>query len=152
MANLPPARHDRIERLLRATFSAEAAATLVIDTTAGIAQGLAIAKDGAGGNVMARVKSELGARRDEMVKSLQQQITADAAAIYAPLSDSDLDRYIAFAESDVGRRYSAASLTALDQALTDAAVELGRQLGQKTTSPRVPAGTVATGITEIVGG
>jgi hypothetical protein len=34
-------------------------------------------------------------------------------------------------------------LTALDQALTDAAVELGRQLGQKTTSPRVPAWTVA---------
>ena len=48
--------------------------------------------------------------------------------MYQPLSDDELDQYVTFSESPAGQKYAAASLDAIDKALTEAAVRLGQEL------------------------
>jgi hypothetical protein len=64
-----------------------------------------------------------------MVEAVEASSVEEFAFIYRSVSDADVDRYIAFSETPAGRRYTAASLRALDKILTRASLDLGTQLG-----------------------
>jgi hypothetical protein len=136
LAALSAARRKRVEHLANATLSAESAADLTINTMMGILHGLAAGAPGATRDTIDDLKAKLGPQRDRFVEVFRPRIVAEFAAMYQPLSDHELDEYIAFCDSPLGRRYVAASLAALDQALTDAAARLGRQLGSQTATLR----------------
>ena len=128
LTSLSAARRERMERLAKLTLSSEAAADLIINTMMGIAHGLALSATGAAADSIEDLKGKLQSQRDRFVEALGPRIIAEFAAMYQPLSDQELDQYVAFCESPPGQKYAVASLDAIDKALTEAAVRLGRQL------------------------
>jgi hypothetical protein len=138
LASLPAPRKQRIEHLAKLTLSAEAAADLIINTMMGVAHGLALSAPGAAADNIEDLKAKLQSQRDRFVEMLGPRIVADFAAMYQPLSDQELDQYIAFCESPAGQKYAVAALGAIDKALTEAAVRLGRQLAGSSAGLRKP--------------
>ena len=138
LASLSATRRERIERLAKLTLSAEAAADLIINTMMGVAHGLALSAPGAAADNIEDLKAKLQSQRNRFVEMLGPRIVADFAAMYQPLSDQELDQYVAFCESPAGQKYAAAGLDAIDKALTEAAVRLGRQLAGSSAKVRKP--------------
>ena len=64
-------------------------------------------------------------RRDELLRSVATTTLPHMFYIYRSLSDADLQRYIAYAGSPVGKRYHAASKAALDDAIVRASHNAG---------------------------
>lgn len=150
LADLPPQRRQQVERLVKLTFSAEVAADLVIDTTVGVARGIALSANVPVPDSIETLKSKLQSQRAQLVDMLGPRLAADYAIVYLPLSDKELEQYIEFCESPAGQRYAAAGVDAIDKALTEAAVRLGHRLvdtnaglAQPPREPRLPNGTIA---------
>ena len=57
--------------------------------------------------------------------------------MYRQLSDEELGRYVAFCVSPGGHRFETASVQAIDKAMTDASMRLGRRMAGEiaTRSP-----------------
>ena len=68
-------------------------------------------------------------RRPELLRNVTQQTLPHMLYIYRSLSDADLQRYIAYAASPVGKRYHAASKAALDDAIVRASHNAGVVFG-----------------------
>ena len=128
LASLPASRRERLERLTKATFSADAAAAIIVDTMIGVARGLALSRPGAATDKGEDLKSKFQSQRAQFAEMLEPRIVADFASIYQSLSDQELDQYVAFCESPTGHRFAQASLDALDKALSEAASRLGQWL------------------------
>jgi len=127
-AALPPERHALYAQLSRVLHAGDVGATIVINVAYGLARGIRIAVPELSMQDPEQVRDALEARRPQLVELLEAQTIASNAVTYATLSDAELKRYIAFAETPAGRRYHAATWTALDAALSDAAVDAGRLL------------------------
>ena len=128
LASLPASRREKLERLAKATFSADAAAAIIVDTMIGVSRGLASGRRGVPAERVEDLKSKFQSQRDHLVEVLEPRIVADFASIYQPLSDQELDQYVSFCESAGGHKFALASLDALDKALTEAATRLGQRL------------------------
>jgi hypothetical protein len=128
LASLPAIRREKLEQLAKATFSADAAAAIIVDTMLGVSRGLALARTGAPAGRVEDLKSKFQSQKDQFVEVLEPRIVADFASIYQPLSDQELDQYVAFCESSTGHKFALASLDALDKALTEADTRLGQRL------------------------
>ncbi len=131
LAALPATRVERLTRFAKAAGSGEYAFRVQAGMAFAIGRGIAAAT-GRGTVEIETARRELDSQRAELVQLLERQSIAEMAVIYGPLSDQDLDAYIAFAESPAGRRYHAASAKAVEAALAEAAESLGRFLGSKT--------------------
>jgi hypothetical protein len=131
---LPPERRALYTRLARATYTGEVGATIALNVAYGLARGMAGARSGSFGGDTNQLRAVLEASRPKLVAMIETQAIGSSAVTYATLSDEDIEQYIAFAESPVGRRYHAATSIALDKAMTESAVEAGRLLasGQST--------------------
>jgi hypothetical protein len=107
----------------------------------GMARGIALSPPGATTESVDDLKSKFESEGAKYVEALRPQVLADFAAMYQPLSDQELDRYVVFCESPSGQRYAQAGLDAIDKALSEAAVRLGQQLTKKpaSLSPQVLA-------------
>lgn len=145
LAGLPPERADRLARFARATSVGEYAFRVQLGMAVAIGRGIAAAK-GAGTGEVEAVRRGLEAQKAQILPQLERQAVADMAVVYGPVSDRDLDAYIAFAESPAGRRYHAVSTRAIEAALTQGAEALGRALGSKTAviraGPALHAGSL----------
>jgi hypothetical protein len=120
-----------VERLVKVTVSAEEGAAIVIDSMVGMARGVALSAPGATDDSVADLKARFESQRVQYTEALRPRIVADFAAMYQPLSDQELDQYVAFCESRAVHKYAMASLEAIDKALTEAAIRLGQQLLKK---------------------
>jgi len=61
---------------------------------------------------------------------LEQQILLSFLYAYRSLTDAELDRYIAFAESAAGKKYQMVTIEAVSGAMADAGRKLGSLLGE----------------------
>ena len=84
MANLSAARRERVERLARATLSAEGAATIIIDSMVGITSGLALTGADATADSVDALKSKFESQKARYIAALGPQIVADYAACINP--------------------------------------------------------------------
>lgn len=125
---LSPERRALYDRLSQAIHAGDVGATILINVNAGIVRGLSAAIPDYRGSSAEDVRAQMEARRPQFAAVMEQQQVAFFTMSYASLSDEELERYIAFAESPVGGRYQAATVTALDKALTEAATEAGNLL------------------------
>lgn len=131
LAALPAERVKLLEHLARATAAGEYAYRVQVGMAAAIGRGIASAT-GRRSDSIDETRREMQSRKVEIVALLERQTVAEFAVIYGPLSDRDLQSYIAFAESPAGRRYHEATSKAVEDALGQAAESLGRFLGSKT--------------------
>ncbi len=141
LASLDASRKRRLERLVRATDAAEGTATLIIDTSIGISRGMMMSIPGAAAGSIDDLKASVQAQKDRVVAALEPQIIAEYATMYRQLSDDDLDRYVVFCESPAGHRFAAASLHAIDTAMTEASVRLGQQMAGEIVTHGAPRGS-----------
>jgi len=131
-AGLAPARRNRIEALVRAMRVAESGASIIINTTLGVANGFAVAAPAGASSGLAALRAKLEAQRRRLVESLEVRMVTECAFIYRSLSDEEIAQYIAFADSPSGRNYHAATVGALDKVMTDASLNVGFELaGQR---------------------
>lgn len=78
--------------------------------------------------------------RAQIRASAEQQTVMSMLYSYRALGDAELDRYIAFAESAAGRKYHAAALEALDQAIVEASRDAGRIIMERLRQQKAAGG------------
>jgi hypothetical protein len=131
LAAQSPARRAELERLLKASGAVDVLASIAVNQQMGIMRGMALS---AGTPVPdlptsedARAKLDL--YRSQIAGALAPTLLAHAAVLYAPLSDDELRDYAAVLERPSSRRVTEAAGAALDKALSIAAIEFGRRIG-----------------------
>ncbi len=137
----PAARSDRYHRLVEATHRVAGQAQITLGIVAGTSYVLASAA--AVGEAKApdpdAIRASLEPRRASLAASLGKAIDALMAITYEPISDADLDAYLAFAESPAGHVFHEATVRAIDHALYQAARESTRLFTEKLQSRQAPA-------------
>ena len=129
-------RKATLGKFVKAIRAGETGVEMTINTTLGLTYGMALAAPHGIIPDFVRIKEELESQKPELVAAYEQYGVVQFALIYQSVSDSDLDKYLAFAESAVGKRYHDATIQAMDVALTRAARELGRQIGKPLKAAR----------------
>ena len=126
MAEDDPARADRIERFIAVNDlvdeNVEAALNANLGFLMGLAEGGAFPEPMTEGEMLEQVWSTEGEVRAEM----EQWLGAHLALAYEPLSDADLDAYVAFSETGPGQALNRALLEGFDAMYDGVGVELGR--------------------------
>lgn len=72
-----------------------------------------------------------------MAQSIGNTYITMFASVYQSLPETELDRYLAFAESPSGKAYHTALTDAIDVALVGAAREAGRLIGEAKRAAKV---------------
>lgn len=135
MKSLPKERLRLCERLAESIGSGEAAARMMINITMAVVYGIAMTSPQGDPGALKFIRDKLEADRPKMAEAMQQHAIGVFAYTYQSLGDAELGRYVAFAESEVGRRYHAATIKAVDKAMLQASLELGRQFGASGLEP-----------------
>lgn len=139
-ASLSAQRRALLEKLVTRMGVGEASASILINTTLALARGVAAVSPGGATSDTDRLATMLQGQRKQLVAHYQQEAIQQFAYTYRTISDGDLVRYLNFAASPVGRKYHAATIQALDSALTGAASDVGRELVSPRESAGLPAG------------
>jgi hypothetical protein len=135
MKTVPKARLALCERLAESIGSGESSARLMINITVAIAYGIALSMPGGDVEAIKEIRAKLESQRPQMEAAMQQHAIGIFAYTYQPLGDAELGRYVDFAESPVGRRYHRATIKAVDRAMLQGSIELGRQFGAQSLEP-----------------
>lgn len=125
LAQASPKRHSLLSQTVKASHAAEAMATMEINVTVGILQGLASAMPHAGRGSTADLRKVLEAKWPQMLASNVGVALTIAALTYQSASDKTLEQYIKFLTSQSGIALTASMLDAVDQSLTHAAKRFG---------------------------
>jgi hypothetical protein len=99
--------------------------------TIGTMQGLAVALNASAPASTQDMQRYFDAQRPAMVASAKGVQSAVAAAIYATVSDQELEQYVDFLSSPSGQQFSAAAMEGMDIAFSHAAKEFGKAIAPK---------------------
>ncbi len=132
LARASAKRQSLLSQTVKASRAAEAMASMEINITVGILQGLANAMPGSGKRSTADLRKGLEAKRAQMVAANRGVALSMSALTYRPANDNVLEQYVRFLSSKSGTELSASMMEALDQSLSKAAQRLGSAI------PRAP--------------
>jgi len=135
LAKASAKRQSLLTQTVKASHAAEAMATMEINITVGILQGLAHAMPRSAKVSVADMRKAFEAKRPQMVASNRGLALSMAALTYQPASDKVLEQYVRFLSSPSGAALSASMVDALDHSLSKAAQRLGSAI------PRAPGTT-----------
>lgn len=135
LARASTKRHSLLSQTVKASRAAEAMATMEINITVGILQGLGNAMPGSVKHSTADLRKGLETRRSQMVAANRGVALTMSALTYLPASDKVLEQYVQFLSSKSGAELSISIMHALDQSLFKAAQRLGSAI------PRAPGAT-----------
>ena len=135
LKTVPKPRLRLAERLAESIGSGESSARLMINITTAVVYGIAMSSPHGDPDAIKFIRDKLEADRPKMVEAMHKHAIDVFAFTYQALSDEELERYVAFAESPVGRRYHEATIKAVDRAMLQGSLELGRQFGKQSLEP-----------------
>jgi hypothetical protein len=121
-----PERKKIIETLVQVTGATEAMASMSINTTLAILQGVSQASPGTAMPALPSLRRELEKQKPLIEKSLSRTFLGAFAVAYRSLNDADLQAYASFLGSDSGRHITAISLRGFEAAMIDAARVFGQ--------------------------
>lgn len=136
---LPPRRVERYLSLIRVTGADQAGAQIAMNMSAGVIHGAAQVLEATPSD-LDTVRRELAPLREQMQQALAGTYLTMFASIYRELPESELDAYIAFAESPSGKRYHDGMTAAIDAAMQAAAVDAGRRIVSATRTAKAGPG------------
>ena len=128
-------RQSLLSQTVKASRAAEAMASMEINITVGVMQGLANAMPGPGKRSTVDLRKGLEANRPQMVAANRGVALTMSALTYLPANDKVLEQYVRFLSSKSGTELTASMMDAMDQSLSKAAQRLGSAI------PRAPGTT-----------
>lgn len=135
LAKASAKRQSLLSQTVKASRAAEAMASMEINITVGVMQGLANAMPGPGKRSTGDLRKGLEANRPQMVAANRGVALTMSALTYLPANDKVLEQYVRFLSSKSGTELSASMMDAMDQSLSKAAQRLGSAI------PRAPGTT-----------
>ena len=137
LATVPKPRVELFQRMVDAIRGGEGLASIVINTSVGVAVGVSLANPKSlEPEAMAKVfRDKLEPQRPQLVAYFARQVLEMYAYIYRDMPDADVARYVAFAETPAGRNYHEATIKAMDRVFALASVDLGRKFQELRPEP-----------------
>lgn len=132
--NLPAERLELFQQLDEAVQVSELGFTIGVNTVVAVAEGVALVAPGVESPRSEELRAAMESRREEMTESMRESTLRSFAYTYRDLEVAELDRYLEFAESPIGRKYHAVLSAAYERVLSAAARDLGLALGSSSTS------------------
>jgi len=132
--NLPVDRLNRYRQLDEAVRVSELGFTVGVNTVVAVAEGVALVAPGLESPDAEELRAVMEARREEMTENMRAATLRSFAYTYRDLQIAELDRYLGFAESPIGRKYHAILSAGYDAVLSAAARDLGLALGSSAKS------------------
>lgn len=129
--DLPAARKATLKRLAKVTLAAESAADTITSIMIGNLTTLAYSAPPGTFNLK-QVKERLADEHGKFIEQMTPVVLGSFGSMYGAATDADLAAYLVFAESPVGRKFSAAGRAATDKAMLAAAMRFAHEL---TTDP-----------------
>jgi len=127
-ATVPKERVEKYRRMVKAIRMGEVTASMVINMTTAIGFGMAMGNPSADAAAVANaMRARMEPQREQMAAEFDARSLQTFAYIYREIGDADLDRYVAFAESPVGKRYHDASTRGMDKVIARASLDVGRE-------------------------
>jgi hypothetical protein len=123
-----PERRRLVETLVEASRSAEAITAMTINIAVAVQRGVAVMRPGTPAPPVTALREAFAGQRAQMLQAYRGMSQALFAETYEGLADAELTRYLEFLRGSAGRRFLDATLQAMEQALVDAAEELGARL------------------------
>ncbi len=129
--NANTGRFRKIQRLDSATGATEASLNMAQNVQMAIASAASSAAQGARRPSYDEILEIVNMSRDQMRSHVERMVQMGFLYAYRGLAESEIDKYIAFAESKPGRRYHQATVNAVNDAVVEAARKFGSQIGLK---------------------
>jgi hypothetical protein len=123
-----PDRQLLLKRVVEVSHAAETMVSIVIGTAIGVQQGIISEQPSRVGPSVAEVTAVLEKKRPQMIQAYSGAMLASVSSAYAMASDEDIRRYADFLSSESGVKFTATGVRAVEQALAEAARDLGRDL------------------------
>jgi hypothetical protein len=137
LASASDKRKSLLRRIVTSLRADELAADMTTNMTNAIVFGVAASlPDGDGEAAIARAKKQAEAQRPQLVAYFRELTYLQAAYTYREMSDGDLERYLAFNETPVARHFNEATARALDYAIVQCALQLGRSIANEFGNKR----------------
>lgn len=121
-------RRGHIDALLQARGSVEAALSMMLNTVAGVRQGLAGVLPPGEGPTPEATRALLAEQLPRLRPAFENLMRTVSVVTYADASDAQLLEYVAFLRSPAGQHLNDVMQRVLDAAFLDGATELGRRL------------------------
>ena len=128
-AMLPKSRSERIVRFMQSMRAAEAMTSLIINNNLAIANGLAMTAPVRELISFEALTKQLESQRPQIVSAMEKRLLTEYAYIYRTVTDAEIEQYITFADTSVGRKYHAASIAAIEKAMVEASLVVGFEMG-----------------------
>jgi hypothetical protein len=125
-----PKRDAIVDKLVRATRSAESTVQVFLSMGEAVAVGTAIGSGLDPGAVAERARKSSEASRAEMEETMREPMRRFLAYSYRNLSDSDLKHMLSFLESSAGKRYVTAYNASMGAGFDAMGKRTGEQLGE----------------------
>lgn len=127
-ATVPAPRVEMFKRMIAAIRMGEATASMVINMTTAIGFGMAMSNPTEEPAALAqKIRDRMEPQRAAMAQAFDARAVRSFAYVYRELSDAEVEKYVAFSESPVGRRYHEASVKGMDNVLARAGIQMGRE-------------------------
>ena len=131
LENASQNRQILISRLITATRAAEFQVDAIKHVTMGTMQGMESALNVGASAPTAQLQRHFETQRPAMVASAKGVHSAISAAIYATVTDQELEQYVEFLSTPSGRQFTAVFMEAIDIAFSHAAQEFGKAIVPK---------------------
>lgn len=125
---LPAERQQLLQDLLQASDAAEALTRIAINSALAGYRGASLARPEAPRLPESELRALLESQRPQMLQAHAAYFIASAARAYASLPTPQLRDYVGFLRSRAGQHFNQVCLDAVDAALVQATVEMGRRL------------------------
>ena len=121
----PPTRVALLDELATAVKAVDNAVEIVMNTQLAVAAGMMAAMPEEQQKPLGVIHDQLEQLRPQITAAVQSQTGIAFLYTYQALSEDEIGRYLAFAQSPEGKRYHAAASEGIEQALTAGSLKLG---------------------------
>jgi Uncharacterized protein conserved in bacteria (DUF2059) len=124
-------RVAKMSRLDRATMASERSLDLLLDIQVAMLTAMSGAAAGQDEPSYEEIRQAVNETRGKIRGAVTQGVAVQFLYSYRSLTEAELDRYIRFAESSVGRRYHRVTYEAVHDAVLQSVRTMGKRLGMK---------------------
>ncbi len=126
---IPEARQSLYKKIDKATLTTETTVDMQLNSRVAMVKAMNKTAKSEKKLTDAEINEKIESQRPKAVEFMQQINLIKFGYLFKDVSDSDVEAYVKFAESDVGRKYFKARSKALDAAMQEGSRKVGEAMG-----------------------